>query len=59
MKTTEGPGNSPLPPSVGNSVASASATSNLFLLLLVTGAAVTLLPVAAWSAVAVKARENR
>ncbi len=55
----EGPGNSPLPPSVGNSVASASATSNLFLLLLVTGAAVTLLPVAAWSAVAVKARENR
>ena len=45
----EGPGN-PLPPTVGNSPVAGSSQSNLFLLLLVTGAALTALPVAAWSA---------
>lgn len=53
----EGPGN-PLPPSVGNSLPIQNSQTNLFLLLVV-ALATALVPVAAWSAVAVTSERKR
>ncbi len=54
-----GPGN-PLPPSVGNSAPLSNGNSNtIFLLFILAGLTATLLPVAAWSAVAVRGRDKR